>query len=75
MDLMARLRSLRLNLGLTQDELATLAGVSKFTITRLERGLAKRPHPGTRKKIADALGVTVDGVDELRNGNDAPATT
>jgi DNA-binding XRE family transcriptional regulator len=35
---MARLRVLRLNLGLTQAELAAQAGVSKFTVVRLEAG-------------------------------------
>ena len=35
---MARLRALRLNLGLTQAELAQRAGVSEFTVVRLETG-------------------------------------
>jgi transcriptional regulator with XRE-family HTH domain len=72
---MARLRALRLNLGLTQTELAERAGVSEFTITRLETGRGKRPHPSTRRKLAGALGVAIADVDELRgDGAGAPGT-
>ena len=63
---MAPLRVLRLNRGLTQAELATRAGVSEYTIVRLERGQRKRPHPSTRRKLAAALGVEIADVDELR---------
>jgi transcriptional regulator with XRE-family HTH domain len=71
---MARLRALRLNLGLTQTELAERAGVSEFTITRLETGKGKRPHPSTRRKLAAVLGVPIADVDELRgDGDDPPA--
>jgi transcriptional regulator with XRE-family HTH domain len=72
MDAMARLRALRLNLGLTQDELARAAGVSKFTVVRLERGLGKRPHPSTRRRLAAALGVAIADVDELRGDGGGP---
>jgi transcriptional regulator with XRE-family HTH domain len=68
---MARLRALRLNLGLTQAELATKAGVSEFTVVRLETGKGKRPHPSTRRKLADALGVTIADIDELRGNGDS----
>jgi DNA-binding XRE family transcriptional regulator len=37
------LRELREDLGLTQDQLAKGSGVSKITITNLERGEAKNP--------------------------------
>jgi transcriptional regulator with XRE-family HTH domain len=62
---------LRLNRGLTQAELAARAGVSEYTIVRLERRQRKRPHPSTRRKIAQALGVDIADVDELR-GDGAP---
>jgi transcriptional regulator with XRE-family HTH domain len=62
---------LRLNKGLTQAELAALAGVSEYTVTRLERGQRKRPHPATRRRIAEALGVPIVEIDELR-GNGGP---
>jgi transcriptional regulator with XRE-family HTH domain len=71
---MARLRVLRLNLGLTQAELAAQAGVSKFTVVRLEAGKGRHPHPSTRRKLAAALGVAIADVDELRgDGDDPPA--
>ena len=69
---MAPLRVLRLNRGLTQAQLAERAGVSEFTVIRLERGQGKRPYPSTRRKLADALGVEIAAVDELR-GNGAGA--
>jgi transcriptional regulator with XRE-family HTH domain len=69
---MARLRALRLNLGLTQAELASQAGVSEFTVVRLETGKAKRPHPSTRRKLAAALGVRIADVDELRGDGGGP---
>jgi transcriptional regulator with XRE-family HTH domain len=64
--LMPPLRVLRLNKGLSQAELAALAGVSEYTVTRLETGQRKRPHPATRRKLAAALGVPIADVDELR---------
>jgi transcriptional regulator with XRE-family HTH domain len=75
MPAMARLRALRLNLGLTQAELAARAGVSEFTVVRLETGKDRRPHPSTRRKLAEALGVAIADVDELRgDGADEHAT-
>jgi transcriptional regulator with XRE-family HTH domain len=66
---MARLRVLRLNLGLTQTELAEKAGVARYTVARLEAGEGKRPFPSTRRKIAEALGVPIADVDELRGNS------
>jgi transcriptional regulator with XRE-family HTH domain len=63
---MAKLRTLRLNAGLTQAELAQAAGVSAPSIKRLEAGKGKRPYPSTRRKLAAALGVAIAEVDELR---------
>ena len=63
---MPRLRTLRLNAGLTQQELARLAGVSVETIVRLEGGRGRRPFPGTRRRIAEALGVPISEIDELK---------
>jgi len=42
--------------GLTQTELAALAGVSRITIARLE-GAIDEPRPTTTRKVATALGV------------------
>jgi transcriptional regulator with XRE-family HTH domain len=66
---LAKLRTIRLNLGLTQVELAERAGVSLHTVKRLEGGHRKRPYPATRRRIAAALGVTITDVDELRESN------
>ena len=50
------LKELRESKFLTQDELAAKAGVSQFTVTRLESGLQK-PYFSTIKKLAKALDV------------------
>ena len=47
----------RLELGLTQTELAARAGVSMITISRIERG-AHAPTRNTKQAIAAALGMT-----------------
>ena len=64
------LRAIRLDRGWSQEELADQAGVDAATIVRLERGRGRRPYPGTRKRIADALGVAVSDVQEFANGED-----
>jgi transcriptional regulator with XRE-family HTH domain len=53
---MHRLRTLRLEQALTQAELAKEAGVSEFTVLRLEQ-CKGRPYPTTIRKLAKALGV------------------
>jgi transcriptional regulator with XRE-family HTH domain len=53
-----RLRSARLDKGLTLREAAELIGVSWKTLQRTEAGLS-RPFPGTAKRIADFYGVRV----------------
>ena len=45
---------------MTVRELAEASGVNKDTISALERGKRKRPHPTTLGRLADALGVAVD---------------
>lgn len=49
------LRTYRLGAGMTQHDLARLAGVARITITRLEAG--KPASPTSVKRIADALGI------------------
>src|SRR4051812_6567998 len=52
----AKLRSLRREQALSQQELADLAGTTQETVSRLERGHnAARGH--TIRKLAEALGV------------------
>ena len=45
--------------GFSQEELAEKTGVNKVTISNIETNKTKRPHPRTRHKLADHLGVGV----------------
>lgn len=49
--------------SLSQEELARLAGVSMFTVSRLERDL-HAPNSRTVEKLAAALGVPVAELQE-----------
>ena len=51
----ARLRQLRESAGLTQEELASRAGLAAKAIGALERGERKRPYPNTVRSLTDAL--------------------
>ena len=51
-----RLKEHRKRRGLTQEELATLSGVSRPTIAALELGY-RSAYPGTTQKLAKALKV------------------
>jgi transcriptional regulator with XRE-family HTH domain len=51
------LRDLRADQVLSQQDLATRAGVSKTTIVGIEAGRIIRPHPVTVRKLAAALGM------------------
>ena len=53
-----RLRRLREAAGLTQEELAARAGLSRNAVGTLERGLRKRPYPHTARSLAHALGLS-----------------
>jgi transcriptional regulator with XRE-family HTH domain len=53
------LRGLREQRVLSLTDLAQLAGVNRVTINRIENG-KQRPIPRTIRKLAEALGVTVD---------------
>lgn len=50
----------RYRAGLSQQDAAERAGVSRFTIDRLERGTTKRPQAPVTRKLADTYGVSVD---------------
>jgi len=54
-DFGARLRRSREAAELTQEELASKAGLTAKAISALERGERKRPHPHTVRSLADAL--------------------
>ena len=68
------LRDRRRNAGLSQRGLAQRARVAPATIVRIEGGHG-RPHRGTRKRIADALGVAVLDVAEFQDGERAGGTS
>lgn len=52
-----KLRKLRRDAWLNQDELAEMAGVSEHTVMRIELGRTPHPSRTTVRKIARALGV------------------
>ena len=52
-----RLRRLRQAAGLTQEELASRAGLTAKGISALERGERRRPYPHTVRSLANALGL------------------
>lgn len=53
-----KLRGLREDAWLNQDELAEKAGVAPHTIMRIEKGHTPHPNRPTLRKIAKALGVS-----------------
>lgn len=60
---MRKLRRLRAEKGLTMDALEERTGVSKRTISEIERGM-RVPHTLTLAKLAEALGVDLDDLVE-----------
>src|SRR3712207_3783386 len=60
-----RLRRLREAAGLTQEELASRAGLSSDAVSRLERGQRKHPYPHTVRALADALSLSEEERDAL----------
>jgi Predicted transcriptional regulators len=66
-----RVRKLRDGLGITQHELATRAGVTPQTISRIERNV-NDASIASLHKIAPVLGTSID---ELVNGSNVSAET
>src|SRR5512145_443578 len=54
----AQLKALRAAAGCTQEELATIAGLSVHAVSALERGERRRPHPETVRALSAALDLT-----------------
>ena len=52
----SRIRRLRQERALNQDELAEMAGITAVHLGRIERGTSY-PRPRTRRYLAEALGV------------------
>src|SRR3990170_4824375 len=53
-----RLKRLREAAGLTQEELASRAGLTAKAVSALERGERKRPYPHTVRSLGEALGLS-----------------
>src|ERR1700674_1895513 len=51
------LRQQRQAAGLSQEELAERAGLSRRGISDLERGKRRSPYPATARRLADGLGL------------------
>src|SRR5262249_50544992 len=54
----AQLKALREAAGFTQDELATIAGLSVHAVSALERGQRQHPHVDTVRALSAALDLT-----------------
>lgn len=53
---------LRVEHGMTQQEVADKAGLSRQTVARLEQKADVEPNAPTIKKLADCYGVAVEGL-------------
>jgi predicted ATPase/transcriptional regulator with XRE-family HTH domain len=73
----AHLKALRETAGFTQQELATIAGLSVHAVSALERGERRRPHVETLRALAAALDLAGPARDALlrmaRTPRDGPA--
>jgi len=61
----AHLKALRETAGFTQEELATIAGLSVHAVSALERGERRRPHVETLRALAAALDLAGPARDAL----------
>src|SRR5262245_18566561 len=69
----AHLKVLREAAGFTQEELATIAGLSVHAVSSLERGERRRPHVETVRALSAALDLTGASRDALLASARAPA--
>src|SRR5262245_19648828 len=69
----AQLKALRESAGFTQEELATVAGLSVQAVSALERGERRRPHFDTVRSLSMALELTAPIRDALFASARAPA--
>lgn len=68
----AQLKALREAAGFTQEELATIAGLSVHAVSALERGERRRPHVETVRALSAALDLTGATRDEFVASARAP---
>src|SRR6478752_3157584 len=68
-----QLRALREAAGFTQEELATIAGLSVHAVSALERGERRRPHLETVRALSAALDLTGATREALLGSARAPA--
>src|SRR6186713_1647060 len=68
-----QLKALREAAGFTQEELATIAGLSVHAVSALERGERRRPHVDTVRALSAALDLTGQTRDALLESARAPA--
>jgi predicted ATPase/DNA-binding XRE family transcriptional regulator len=71
----AQLKALREAAGFTQEELATIAGLSVHAVSALERGQRRRPHVDTVRALSAALDLTGTTRDALVESARAAAPT
>jgi predicted ATPase/DNA-binding XRE family transcriptional regulator len=69
----AQLKALRESAGFTQEELATIAGLSVQAVGALERGERRRPHVETVRALSAALDLSGATRDALVKSARAPA--
>ena len=69
----AQLKALREAAGYTQEELATIAGLSVHGVSALERGERRRPHVETVRALSAALDLTGAARDAFLRSARAPA--
>src|SRR6476661_10533271 len=69
-----QLKALREAAGFTQEELATIAGLSVHAVSALERGERRRPHVETVRALSAALDLTVATRDALIGSARAPTS-
>jgi len=68
-----QLRALREAAGFTQEELATIAGLSVHAVSSLERGERRRPHVETVRALSAALDLNGATRDALLTSAREPA--
>src|SRR6185295_18701836 len=71
----AHLKALREAAGFTQEELATIAGLSVHAVSALERGERRRPHPETVRALSAALDLPAASRDALLGSARTPASS